>query len=137
MKGKLMRVITAVKNWFLGNRTLSLLLFASGGGGLAIACYFTLDSWSHLKSDLPQLFSSLVLLCLALPTTFLLWLFRTHDVKRQIEEAQENNKLSRLNKNFNDFSNALKLFGEKDNLQANTIGLKLLMGIRQQGLYVE
>ncbi len=78
----------------------------------------------------PQLFTSLIITTLALPTTFLLWAFRTHDVKSQIEEAK-------LSNNFNNFSNAMRLFSEKDNLEANTIGLKLLAQLRQKGLYVK
>ncbi len=194
MKGKLMRIITVIKNWFLGNRTLSLFLFAIIGVILAYITYdndcskiidaaaikkFGMDNiypytngngsinyiaegvnymdgaegaysytfiahsntiiphskfnkfFCNLKEGQhPRLFTSLILLLLALPTTFLLWVFRTHDVAKQIEEAKINNQ-------NNSFYNALKLFNEKDNLEVNAVGLKLLMEIRQQGIYVE
>ncbi len=128
-------MIGKLKNWALENRPMSLLASAGAGIFLSLA-YLGLIFWSWdscflsaLRKDIPQLFSGSALLVLALPTTFLLWVFRTHDVRRQIEEAERSN-------NFNNFSNAMRFFTEKDNLEANAIGLKLLAQLRQKGLYV-
>ena len=61
----------------------------------------------------------------------MLWLFRTHDVKIQIEEARKNN-------HFNDFENAMKLFIESENPGANAIGLILLIKIKNEDqLYIK
>ena len=114
-----------IKNFIINHRKTSLLIAGLCGIGLAILAYCL------LPCVLPErLKTSLVMLVLALPTVFLLWLFRTHDVREQIREAQTNNQ-------FNNFANAMKLFVETDNKESISIGLKLLMKIKHQGLYEE
>ena len=115
-----------LKKYIKITRTFFLILFACTGIYLA--------KWTHsyfscvLPEEEYRLKTSLVMLSLSLPTVFLLWLFRTHDVEEQIKKAQENNE-------FNNFANAMRLFVEKDNMEANAIGFKLLIKLKHQGLY--
>ena len=115
-----------IKTFIIEHRKTSLLLFGLCGLGLAILAYCYLPC--VLLSTEYRLKTSLVMLILALPTVFLIWVFRTHDIQEQIQEARKSNQ-------FNNFANALKLFVEKENIEANSIGLKLLMEIKHQELY--
>ena len=54
---------------------------------LAMAIYY-LTSYLSLKPEILQ--SSLTILFLGIPTLFAIWLFRTHDIQRQIDKTQEN-----------------------------------------------
>lgn len=62
--------------------------------------------------------SGILLILLALPTSFCLWLYRNHD---RVEQNQ-----------FNNISNAMRLFSEEGNKKANAIGLKLLMELKHK-----
>lgn len=86
---------------------------------------FSIESNQDLKLNF-TIFITIV----ALPMTFYLWFLRNHDKLEQLEKTKENN-------NFNNFSSAMKLFTEKDNLEANCIGLKLLAELRRKKLYVK
>ena len=73
------------KPWILKNRTYSLVLAGLIGIVLAIVTY-----WSFCLLKHSVLRSSLTILALGLPTFFVLWLLRTHDVQRQIDKTEEN-----------------------------------------------
>ena len=83
----------------------------------------------YIKSN-SSLAASLFLLLLASPLSFYLWYLRNHDKLESIEQQRGSN-------NFSAFSNALNLFVEKGNKQANAMGLSLLASLRQQGLFVK
>ena len=79
-----------------------ILLIFGGILGLVLA-FFTikylpnmLSSLNHLDS---KLVSSLVILALGLPTFFILWWFRTKDVKTQIEKSQK--QIEKTQENIN------------------------------------
>ena len=76
------------KPWILKNRTYSLVLAGIFGTGLAYGMH-KLFPYEHNISN-PVLHSSLTILALGLPTFFVLWLFRTEDVQRQIDKTEEN-----------------------------------------------
>ena len=73
------------KPWILENRTYSLGWAVLIGMILALVVYWV---FFLLKNDILR--SSLTILALGLPTFFTLWLFRTHDVQRQIDKTEEN-----------------------------------------------
>ena len=116
----------SIKNFIINHRIFSLIMSAILGVALSAWAY------CYLPCLLPEteyrLKTSLIMLLLALPTVFLIWFFRTYDVREQIEKSRTNNQL-------NNFANALKLFVEKENIEANCIGLKLLLEIKHQELY--
>ena len=69
-------------------RKTFLVLAGILGMGLACGVYqFFLDA---LENNNDILHSSLTILALGLPTFFILWLFRTWDVQRQIDKTEEN-----------------------------------------------
>ncbi len=70
---------------------------------------------------------NLTLLILSLPVLVLLWYFRTHDVKQQIEKAQSNINVSLLNNGIN-----LLLNVEDTGRNKRAAGLILLAQLRQQ-----
>lgn len=106
-----------IQNFILKYRKISIIMSGCLG--------FLLAYWSKDILILSFLGENFKLLVLSLPTAFLLWFFRTYDVKEQITESRKTN-------NFNSFSNATKLFLEKDNIEANSLGLKLLMKQRNE-----
>ena len=73
------------KPWIIKNRTYSLGWAGLIGIVLAIVIY-----WSFFLLEHSVLRSSLTILALGLPTFFILWLFRTYDVQRQIDKTEEN-----------------------------------------------
>ncbi len=73
------------KPWILENRTYSL--FRAGLIGIVFAL---IVYWIFCALDNYVLHGSLTILALGLPTFFVLWLFRTHDVQRQIDKTEEN-----------------------------------------------
>ena len=86
--------------WFLKHqevqwikRWISLALAAILGMPLAYGIY---QNFEALKPDSSVLHGSLTILALGLPTFFVLWLFRTHDVQRQINKTKENTNNSTL-----------------------------------------
>ena len=115
-----------VKEYLLKYRFLNLILLGFLGIGLAYFYY-------NFFNDLPEknrIYSGIFFIVLSLPVTFYLWFLRNHDKLEQLKKAEENN-------NFNNFSNALKLFTEKDNKDAIAIGLKLLIELRHKKLFVK
>ena len=77
-----------LKQCLLEHREPSLILAGVLGIGFAFAIYcgtelFELGNNSNLQSGL-------TLLALGLPTFFILWMFRTYDVQRQLDKTQEN-----------------------------------------------
>ena len=66
-------------------RNRSLLIAAIIGVGLAFFIYYV---FSKLNGSV--LHSSITILFLGLPTFYVLWKFRTHDVQRQIDKTEEN-----------------------------------------------
>ena len=66
-------------------RNRSLLIAAIIGVGLAFFIYY---AFSKLNGSV--LHSSITILFLGLPTFYVLWKFRTHDVQRQIDKTEEN-----------------------------------------------
>ena len=79
----------ALKNFqdcILKYRKSSLVAAGILGLMLAMAIY-CLTSYLSLKPEILQ--SSLTILFLGIPTLFIIWLFRTHDVQRQIDKTQE------------------------------------------------
>ncbi len=73
------------KPWILENRTYSL--FCAGLIGIVFAL---IVYWIFYALKNYVLHGSLTILALGLPTFFVLWLFRTHDVQRQIDKTEEN-----------------------------------------------
>ena len=71
----------------VNHRRCSLLRAGILGAGLACIAY-CLISISGLCNDILQ--SSITILFLGLPTFYVLWVFRTHDVQRQIDKTEEN-----------------------------------------------
>ena len=59
------------------------------------------------------------------PLAFYLWFLRNNDKLEQIKQAEESNL-------FNSFANATKFFLEKDNIESNVVGLKLLIKIKNE-----
>ena len=76
---------TKIVQWILENRTYSLVEASLLGAGFAFAAYYF---FCGLGNDI--LHSSLTILSLGLPTFFILWLFRTEDVQKQIDKTEEN-----------------------------------------------
>ena len=72
-------------DWFIDNRKCSLLGAGVLGIGLAIIAYMAAGC---LCNKILQ--SSITILALGLPTFFILWLFRTHDVQEQLKKTEEN-----------------------------------------------
>ncbi len=68
-----------------------------------------------------------MMLDLSLSTIFILWLFPTYDMKKQIQNSEINN-------HFNNFANAIKLLTDESE-RSKIIGFKLLVTLRHQGLY--
>ena len=130
------------KNIFSKYRKTFLILSSSIGIFLSIFFILSIDIMSLEKIQYQGIFVNLLnviikseriiiglfFIFLALPTSFYLWYLRNHDKLDSIEEQRKTN-------NFNSFSNAIKLFLEKDNKEANAIGLKLLMELKHKGLF--
>ena len=74
-----------LQDCILKYRKSSLVVAGLLGLGLAILIYY-LTGYLKPKNQILQ--SSLTILALGLPTFFILWLFRTHDVQRQIDKTQ-------------------------------------------------
>ena len=74
-----------IESWILKNRTYSLFRAGLIGIVLAISMY-----WGFFLLENTVLRGSLTILALGLPTFFILWLFRTEDVQRQIDKTEEN-----------------------------------------------
>ncbi len=85
---------TNVIKWILEYRKIFLILAGILGMVLASGVYNLF--FDKLFSDNSVLHSSLTILALGLPTFFILWLFRTHDVQRQIDKTKENTNNSTL-----------------------------------------
>ena len=79
------------KPWILKNRTYSLVRAGLIGIVFAFAMY-----WGFFLLENKVLRGSLTILSLGLPTFFVLWLFRTHDVQKQIDKTEENTNNSTL-----------------------------------------
>ena len=79
---------TRIVQWPTKYRKTFLVLAGISGGVLAYGMYKFFPYTSN--TDNPFLHSSLTILFLGLPTFFILWLFRTHDVKKQIDKTEEN-----------------------------------------------
>ena len=77
-----------IKPWILENRIRSLVLAGLIGMLLAYSMH-KFFPYIHDTSN-PVLHSSLTILALGLLTFFVLWLFRTEDVQRQIDKTEEN-----------------------------------------------
>ncbi len=94
--------------------------------GIIIAiCFYKWGACALGLSTDDWITKNLTLLILSLPVLVLLWYFRTHDVKQQIEKAQSNININLLNNGIN-----LLLNGEGGNKPA--AGLILLAQLRQQ-----
>ena len=77
-----------LKQCLLEHREPSLILAGVLGIGSAFAIYcWTVSSYGPGNEILQ---SSLTVLALGLPTFFILWIFRTYDVQRQLDKTQEN-----------------------------------------------
>ena len=71
----------------LNNRKISLL--GAGFLGLILAfVIYDIATYCCLKPEILK--SSITILALGLPTFFILWLFRTHDVQEQLQKTEEN-----------------------------------------------
>ena len=91
LKNSILNMLLATKkllmDFFVNYRIISLVIFAFLGLVLYIFTYILLfESTEFPKiNDLSR--NSLSLLVLGLPTFFILWIFRTHDVQRQIDNS--------------------------------------------------
>ena len=101
----------------------TILLVAAGFLGVYLAphIYYVTDNLG-LKNDILQ--NSLTILTLGLPTFFTLWLFRTHDVQRQIDKTQENT-------NNSSFFECARMLTTKDPLSIK-IALEQLAYLRNE-----
>ena len=75
-------------NRIVNYRKWSLFWAGVLGIGLAFATYYIVTSRYDLDNDVLE--SSFTILTLGLPTFFILWLFRTHDVQEQLKKTEEN-----------------------------------------------
>ena len=98
-----------VIDWFVDNRKCSLLGAGVLGIGLAIIAYMAAGC---LCNEILQ--SSITILALGLPTFFILWLFRTHDVQEQLKKAEEQLKKTEENTNNSTFFECARLLATKD-----------------------
>lgn len=133
---KLKDLLEILKKILLKYRKLFLVIFAILGLVIAFLLFkyslfekFTSCVFGIEDKNL-RLYYTIFITISALPVSFYLWALRNHDKLQQLKKSQESN-------NFNNFSNAIKLFTEKDNLDANAVGLKLLMKLKHQGLFVK
>ena len=76
-----------IKKKFYNYQNRKLWIFGSAIVGiiLTLSFYFIFKDWLEKR-----LLANLTLLALSLPTIFLLWLYRTYDVKKQIEKTEDN-----------------------------------------------
>ncbi|MCH9758615.1 MAG: pentapeptide repeat-containing protein [Proteobacteria bacterium] len=96
--------------------------------GIIIAiCFYKWGACALGLSTDDWITKNLTLLILSLPVLVLLWYFRTHDVKQQIEKAQSNININLLNNGIN-----LLLDVEKTGGNKRAAGLILLAQLRQQ-----
>ena len=79
------------KPWILQYRTYSL-----GWASLIGIIFAFVVYWIFCALKNYVLHGSLTILALGLPTFFILWLFRTHDMQRQIDKTEENTNNSTL-----------------------------------------
>ena len=87
-----MKVLKSIEHWhekmkklLVKYRNSSLFIAAILGAGLA---FFIYDVFGELGNKTLQ--SSITILALGLPTFYVLWVFRTHDVQEQIDKTEEN-----------------------------------------------
>ena len=66
-------------------RKISLVL--AGTFGIVLACYVYQFFSNQVDINKTALHGSLTILALGLPTFFILWLFRTHDVQENINNS--------------------------------------------------
>ena len=71
---------------------------------------------------------SLFLPIFSLLPSFYFWLIRNKDKLQGLQQSRESNEQ-------HNFSSAMQLFTEKENIEANAIGLQLLVKIKNQGLF--
>ena len=131
MKRLFVRLPANAKKWFFNNRITYLLIFALLGFIAAVTfykhSYFLLGAVDLTANE--RLNNSLFLIILSLPTLFVLWLYRTHDVKQQIEQSAEQINLSMLHK-------ATDMVADKDPTR-KSVGLKQLDQIKKNGLFLD
>ncbi len=117
-------------NYLQKNRLQYRLLWLCGMAvaGIIIAiCFYKWGACALELSTDDGITKNLTLLILSLPVLVLLWYYRTHDVKQQIEKAQSNINVSLLNNGIN-----LLLNAEKAGRNKRAAGLILLAQLRQQ-----
>ena len=101
----------------VNHRRCSLLRAGILGAGLACIAY-CLTSISGLCNDILQ--SSITILALGLPTFYVLWKFRTHDVQRQIDKVQEQIAKTEENTNNSTFFECARILTEEKSAEGKS-----------------
>ena len=115
-------------DWFLDNRKCSLLGAGILGLVFAFATYYVATCFC-LTNDILK--SSITILALGLPTFFILWMFRTHDVQEQLKKAEEQLKKTEESTNNNTFFECARLLAAEPPL-SKKIALIQLAYLRRE-----
>ena len=103
-------------DWMNKARVRMVLILAGASLGLAL-----------LFAEVPVK-SKLFLPIVSVLPSFYFWLIRNKDKLEGLEQSRESNEQ-------HNFSSAMQLFTEKENMEANAIGLQLLVRIKNQGSF--
>ena len=125
LKKFILNKLSGIMDYFVNHRIKSLFL-AAGLGLVLFICMYYLLGWSDFLKNLWEdekladlTRNSLSLLFLGLPTFFILWVFRTHDVRKQIDN--------------NTFFECVRLLASKEEKVISTkVALEQLMYLRRK-----